>query len=178
RRAGATWVATTGAFLVLAAAALFVAVGWHRFSDTAKFTIVTAVMGSFLAAGVMLCPSLPATSSVLFHLGALLIPVDVAGLNIRLGFQWPIFIAVDGAVSTLAFVALSRVRSSELLRWAGALGAVTTCAGVGAATGVPAPVLVALLAVAWSLTRDHDDVAVAWGATAGLAPLVSAVLAV
>jgi uncharacterized membrane protein len=43
RRTGATWVAATGATLLVAAAATFVAVRWGTLPDLAKFGVVVAV---------------------------------------------------------------------------------------------------------------------------------------
>src|SRR5947209_7047952 len=85
RRAGATWVAATGAFLLLAGAAVFVAVQWDRMPVTAKLGLVVALTAAFLMGGRSLRPSLPATGDVLFHLGAFLLPVDLAALALRAG---------------------------------------------------------------------------------------------
>src|SRR5258708_37016648 len=83
-RPGAVWVAGTGAFLLLAAAALFVAVRWDDLPDAAKLGVVGALTGACLLGGRALARTLPATGDVLFHLGALLIPVDVAAGSVRL----------------------------------------------------------------------------------------------
>src|SRR5437868_12778166 len=82
-RTGATWVAGTGAFLLLAATALFVAVRWDDLPDAAKLGVVGALTGGFLLGGRALARALSAPGDVLLHLGALLIPVDVAALSVR-----------------------------------------------------------------------------------------------
>src|SRR5215217_8014663 len=87
RRTGATWVAATGAFLLLAGAAVFVAVRWDRLPETAKLALVAAVTAAFLAGGRVLRRTLPATGDVLFHLGAFLLPVDLAGIGLRSGME-------------------------------------------------------------------------------------------
>ena len=88
RRTGATWVAGTGAFLLLAAAATFIAVRWGILPEAAKLALVGALTGAFLLGGRALSRTLPATGDVLFHLGAFLLPVDVAGLALRGGWGW------------------------------------------------------------------------------------------
>src|SRR5207244_1935254 len=50
-RTGAVWVAGTGAFLLLAATALFVAVRWDDIPGAAKLGIVGALTGAFLLGG-------------------------------------------------------------------------------------------------------------------------------
>ena len=59
-RTGATWVAGTGAFLLLAATALFVAVRWDDIPGAAKLGIVGALTGAFLLGGRALARTLPA----------------------------------------------------------------------------------------------------------------------
>src|SRR5258705_1244505 len=81
-RTGAVWVAGTGAFLLLAATALFVAVRWDDLPDAAKLGVVGALTGACLLGGRALAPTLPATRDGLFHLGALPIPRDVPALSL------------------------------------------------------------------------------------------------
>src|SRR5436309_1369690 len=98
RRAGATWVAATGAFLLLAGAAVFVAVQWDRMPVTAKLGLVVALTAAFLMGGRSLRPSLPATGDVLFHLGAFLLPVDLAALALRAGAGWRALLLAEGVL--------------------------------------------------------------------------------
>src|ERR1044072_3801753 len=95
-RTGAVWVAGTGAFLLLAAAALFVAVRWDDLPDAAKLGVVGALTGAFLLAGRAVRRTLPATGDVLFHLGALLIPIDVAAVAVRLQLGWRGLLLAEG----------------------------------------------------------------------------------
>src|SRR3954466_9859462 len=83
RRTGATWVAAVGAFLLLAGAAVFVAVRWDRLPETAKLALVVALPAGFIGGGRLLRRTLPATGDVVFHLGAFLLPVDLAGIGLR-----------------------------------------------------------------------------------------------
>lgn len=51
RRAGATWVAATGAFLLVAAAAVFIAVRWDTLPEAAKLGLVGVLTAGFLVGG-------------------------------------------------------------------------------------------------------------------------------
>ncbi len=69
RRTGATWVAATGAFLLLAAATMFVATRWDQIPDAAKLAALVGVTGACALIGDRLRRTLPATGNALFHLG-------------------------------------------------------------------------------------------------------------
>ncbi len=116
RRAGATWVAATGAFLLLASASVFVAVRWDQLPEEAKMALVGALTGGFLAGGRALRRTLPATGEVLFHLGALLIPIDAAALGLRLDLGWPSLLLLEGLVGVIVLGALSVAAESVVLR--------------------------------------------------------------
>ncbi|MEX2659915.1 MAG: hypothetical protein WD232_09465 [Acidimicrobiales bacterium] len=195
-RTGAVWVTGTGAFLLLAAAALFVAVRWAEIPPSAKLGAIGALTGAFLLAGRRLRPSLPATSSALFHLGAFLIPVDVAALAVRAELGWAATLLAEGLVCGVTFTLASRSEGSVVLRWAAAASVVVAAAGLGAAGPVPAPVVLALAAAgalfsfrvqegahhALPCTQNgsgvaaHERLSVAWAGVAGLAPLAGLVL--
>ena len=83
RRTGATWVAGTGAFLLLAAATVFVAARWDSIPDAVKLAALVGMTGACVLAGDRLRRTLPATGNALFHLGALLVPIDGAALGLR-----------------------------------------------------------------------------------------------
>ena len=174
RRAGATWVAATGAFLLLAAAAVFVAFRWAQLPEGAKVALVGGLTGAFLAGGRGLRRSLPATGDVLFHLGALLIPIDVAALSLRLDLGWQQLLLVEGLVSVVALGALAAASRSVVLKGAAATSVVVLAGGVAAVTPLPAPLILATAAVAASqLGRRRSTIA--WAALAGLAPVLGAV---
>src|SRR3954464_10316442 len=116
RRPGATWVAATGAFLLLAGAAVFVAVRWDRLPDTAKLGLVAALTAAFLAGGRGLRRSLPATGDVLFHLGAFLLPVDLAAVALRSGTGWRVLVLAEGMLGVVAFAGLAAATGSAVLR--------------------------------------------------------------
>jgi hypothetical protein len=169
RRTGATWVAGTGAFLLLAAAAVFVAVRWDQLPDAAKLGLLGALTGAFLVGGRALRRTLPATGDVLFHLGALLVPVDVAALHLRTGLGWRSLVLAEGVVAVAALAPLAAVSGSVVLGWAAGAGVAVLAAGVAATTPVPAPLALAAAAVAASLA-GRPRIAVMWAAVAGLAP--------
>ena len=173
RKAGATWVAATGAFLLLAAAAVFIAVQWRSLPEAAKLALVGALTGGFLAGGRALKRTLPGTGDVLFHLGAFLVPVDVAGLCIRLEVDWRTTVLAEGIVGTAALGAFAATTGSVVLRWGAAVSVVTLVLGIAALTPLPAPLLLAVAAVAAHLLGQRR-LAIAWAAIAGVAPVIGA----
>lgn len=173
RRAGATWVAATGAFLLVAAAAVFIAVRWDTLPEEAKLGLVGALTGGFLVGGRALRRTLPSTGDVLFHLGAFLLPVDVAGLHVRLGLGWRALLLSEGVVGVAALGALAAGTGSVVLGGAAAVSMVVLALSVAAVTAAPAPlVLAAAAAVAVGFGRRR--LAIGWAAVAGLAPLLGA----
>jgi hypothetical protein len=171
RRAGATWVAATGAFLLLAAAAVFIAVRWDTLPEAAKLALVGALTGGFLASGRALRRTLPATGDVLFHLGAFLLPIDTAGFNLRLQLGWRALLLAEGVVSVFGIGGLAAATGSVVLGWAAAAGMVVLAGGIAATTFVPAPLVLALAAIA-ALIAKRPRLAVGWATVAGLAPLL------
>ena len=173
-RSGAVWVTGTGAFLLLAAAAVFTAVRWDDIPDAAKLGALVAATGACLLAGRTLRASLPASAGALFHLGAFLVPVDVAAIGVRADLDWPAMLLAQGLVATATFAWAARAEGSVVLRWAAAASAVALAGGVGATTGVPTPLVLAGFAAA-ALAVGHLGPATAWAGWAGAAPLLAAV---
>lgn len=176
RRAGAAWVAATGAFLLLASASVFIAVRWDRLPGTAKLGLVVALTGAFLAGGRALRRTLPATGDVLFHLGALLIPVDVAALGLRLHLGWRELLLSEGVVATACLGTFAAVTRSVVLRWSTTASVVVLAGGIAALSPLPAPLVLAVAAAALALLGWHRP-AVAWATLAGLAPVAGALVA-
>src|SRR5258708_9571856 len=142
-RPGAVWVAGTGAFLLLAAAALFVAVRWAALPDAARLGVVGALPGACLLGGRALARTLPATGDVLFHLGALLIPVDVAAISVRLQLGWRGLLLAEGLAAGGALTALAAASDSVVLAWVAAVAPGAVAPGIAARTPVPPPPLLA-----------------------------------
>jgi hypothetical protein len=172
RRAGATWVAATGAFLLVAAAAVFIAVRWDSLPEAAKLALVGALTGGFLVGGRALRRTLPATGDVLFHLGAFLLPIDVAGLCVRAQVGWRNLVLGEGLLGVVALGSLSVATSSVVLAWSAAGSMLVLAVGVAAVTPIPAPLLLALAATA-AHVLGRRRAAIAWAAAAGLAPVLA-----
>src|SRR5688500_7750278 len=88
RKSGAAWVAGTGAFLLVVAAALFVSVRWDDLTPLGKLGVIALATSGCLTSGHLTRKALPATSAVLTHLGAFLVPVDAAAVGLHLGLGW------------------------------------------------------------------------------------------
>lgn len=176
RRTGATWVAATGAFLLLAGAAVFVAVQWDRLPETAKLGLVGALTAAFLVEGLALRRTLPATGDVLFHLGAFLLPVDLAGIGLRTGMEWRALVVAEGVLGIVALGGLAAVTGSVVLTWAGMASVAVLAGGIAALAPVPAPLLLAGAAVAAELSGNRRLRAAAWpwAVAAGMAPVLGA----
>lgn len=171
-RTGAVWVTGTGAFLLLAAAAVFTAVRWDQIPEAAKLGALALATGAFLIAGRGLKASLPATAGALFHLGAFLVPIDVAAVGIRAQLDWAGLLLAEGVVATIVFAWAAATERSVVLRWSWAAAVVALAGGIGATTGVPAPLVLAVFAGA-ALVARQETAAIGWGALAGVAPLLT-----
>lgn len=182
RRAGATWVAATGAFLLLSAASLFMAVQWRTLPEAAKLALIGALTAGFLAGGRAVRRSLPATGDVLFHLGAFLVPIDVGGLCVRLDADWRTTLVAEGVAGTAVLGLFAAVTGSVVLGWAAGLSVVVLSLGIAAVSPIPAPLLLASAAVVAHLLgrsgivggRFASRSSIAWASIAGVAPVVGA----
>jgi len=172
----ATWVAGTGAFLLLAAAAVFIAVSWDRLPEAAKLALVGAVTGACIAGGRAVRRTLPATGDVVFHLGAFLLPIDVAGLGLRAAIGWRAILVCEGVVGVGVLGALAAASGSVVLAWAATVSMVVLAVGVAAVSPVPAVAALAVAAVAAHLFGDRQR-ALAWSAVAALGPVLGLAVA-
>ena len=170
KRPAATWIAATGAFLLLAAATLFVAVRWDRLPDVAKLAVLGSLTATFLFAGRGLGRGFPATGGALFHLGAFLLPVDLAAANLGLGMGWRGLLLAEGLLGAVAFGWMASRSGSLVLAWAGRAGVAATCAGVAALSPVPGPLVLAG-AGAVAHVAHRRGAAISWSTAAGVAPL-------
>jgi hypothetical protein len=171
-RTGAVWVTGTGAFLLLAAAAVFVAVRWGDIPDSVKLGVLALATGGFLLAGRALKASLPATAGALFHLGTFLVPINVAAIGVHADLDWSSLLLAEGLVATATFGWGAMTERSVVLRSAFAAAAVTLAGGIGAITALPAPLVLAGFGVA-ALAWRADSLATGWAAVAGVAPLLT-----
>lgn len=182
--AGARWTSGLGAFLLVAAAATFVAVRWDQISDETKLAALVALTTACLAAQRWLAGRLPITATALLHLGVLLVPIDVAAIGVGLGWEWPIMLLAQGLAVTGACGTGSLVRRSVVFLTGTWLGVVLLSAATATQAGAPAGLLLALTAVATVIVVSWLDdeprrlghrAALGWATLAGLAtPLASA----
>src|SRR4051812_21761842 len=175
RRTGATWVAATGAFLLVAAAAVFVAVRWDQPPDSGRVAVIAAVTAGFLVGGRSLRQALPATGEVLFDLGAFLLPVNLAAINLRLGLDWRELLLAESILGITVLGGLGVSQDSVVLRWAGVTSVVVLAAAVAGLTPIPAPLVLAVIALAVDVLGGGRlrRAAVVWAAVAGLAPVLT-----
>jgi len=171
-RTGAVWVTGTGAFLLLAAAAVFTAMRWDQIPDAAKLGALGLATGACLMTGRGLKASLPATAGALFHLGTFLVPIDVAAVAIHADLDWSTMLLIQGLAATVTFGWGALVERSVVLRWSSAVAVIALAGGIGATTELPAPLVLAGFA-AVALRWRKDDLATAWAALAGIAPLLT-----
>lgn len=154
RSVAATVVAAVGALLLLAAAGTFLAVSWDAVPVPARVALIGAATAAAIGGGTVLRRRLPAVGAVVFHLGVVLVPVDVLGLCLQLDAgRATTWLAVGVATATVLPFAGSRGRAPVL----GALGLagvpiVATGAVDAGLLPVAAPVLVAVLAVVVTAT--------------------------
>lgn len=170
RRAAASWVAGTGAFLLLAAAGLFVAVNWDRIPPNAKLGVVVGLTITCIGSGLKLRSTLPATGNVLLHLGALLIPVDVAAVGLHRQLEWEQLVLAEGAVCSGAFLALAEMCRTKLMTWLSWAAVGVAAVGVHLTSDLPAGVVLAAAAMC-AVALRRNDAAVWWSLGAGAVPL-------
>lgn len=180
KRAAATWIAGTGAFLLLAAATSFVAVRWDQLPDAGKLAVLGFLTGAFLAGGRRLRRTFPATGDALFHVGAFLLPVDLAAVNLRIGMGWRGLLLAEGLLAAVAFGCMAAWSRSVVLSWAALAGMVAVAAGVAGLSPLPGALVLALAGAGAQVARRHSPAAwaapasraaVSWSVVAGLAPL-------
>jgi hypothetical protein len=157
RATAATWVAATGALLLLAAAGTFLAVSWEALGLVARVAVVGAATGIAIVGGHRMRRSLPAVGAVIYHLGALLLPIDALGLALQLDVppsgRW---LAV-GLVAVVALPPLAVVGGSRTLASAALLGVPVAATGAGLTGLVPAAwAVVAVAGLGLVLARGAD----------------------
>jgi hypothetical protein len=151
-RTGALWVAATGAFLLFAAAVVFVAVKWSDIPEGVKLAALATLTASLLVAGRLARAALPATATALFHLGAFLLPVNVAAALVRAPVDTGWVLVATGAVGVLGLGIGARLEQSPVLVAGAGLSTVVLAAGLGDLSTVPAlaTVLPAAALTAWT----------------------------
>jgi hypothetical protein len=171
RRTGATWVAATGAFLLLAAATVFVAARWSAIPDGAKLAMLVGLTGACVLAGDRLRRTLPATGNALFHVGALLVPIDGVALALRTDIPWQQLLLFDSLLAVVVLTICARRVGSVVLAAAASGAVIGTATGLAAVTPMPASFVLALFAVAACFVPRIERHAFVWATVAALAPI-------
>ena len=171
RLSAAGWLAATGASLLLVAAIIVVAGNWASIDPVVRFSgLVAALLGVYFAAEAGRT-RFPTTSTSLATLAACLTaPVGVAAAA-TLGQPWSVCTLVGGLAALAATEVQSRRWNVAPLRAATVVAFGLAAVGFSALTGIPAPVIGAIGAVAGLLlgsTRRTLALAVA----VGLSPLL------
>ncbi len=153
---------------------------WDRLPDSAKLGLVAALTAAFLVGGRALRRSLPATGDVLFHLGAFLLPIDLAGIALRSGLAWRPLLVAEGVLGIVVLGGLGLVTGSVVLTWVGMASVAVLAGGIASVSPVPAPLVLLIAAVAVELSghRRLQPAAWPWAAAAGLAPVLGAAVTV
>lgn len=108
--------------------------------------MVASVTGAAIVGGHWLRGRLPGVGIVVFHLGALLLPVDALGLAYQLGASAPVGWAAVGATAVVALPVLAVVGRSRVLGAAGIAGVPVLATGLGLAGAVPPAVTTVVVA--------------------------------
>lgn len=147
RVTAATWVAATGALLLLVAAGTFLAVSWDALGLTARVAVIGAVTGAAIVGGHLLRRVVPAVGAVVFHLGALLLPVDALGLALQLDLDLAATWTLTGATALVALPPLAVAGRSRVLAAAALVGVPVLATGLGLGDLVDPSVAVAAAAL-------------------------------
>lgn len=185
RVTAATWVAGTGALLLIIAAAIFLAVSWDVLGITARVAVVGSVTGAAIVGGHLLRRLVPAVGAVVYHLGALLLPVDAVGLGLQLDLSTAAIWSLAGLVTLGALPLLAVAARSRVLAATSIVGVPVLATGLGLAELIHPAVAVAgggLLSLGTLALRGTRVVRVWWTAPTALGivavtfPLVAIVL--
>lgn len=171
RRTGATWVAATGAFLLLAAATVFVATRWSAIPDGAKLAMLVAITGACILGGDHLRRALPATGNALFHVGALMVPIDGVALGLRTDLPWQHLLLLNSALAVVVLTLCAQRVGSVVLAAAASCAVIATATGVAAVTPLPASLVLAVFALGACFVARIERHAFVWATVAAIAPL-------
>lgn len=173
-RTGALWVGATGVVMLLAAASVLTAVRWDDIGQSAKLGSLVAITLMMLFGGKRLESMIPQTARTIFHLGALLIPFDMAAVAILANQTWQQTLLLTSLSGVASWYALQALDDSVVLRWAARCSVVFAAAGVAAVSPVAMVLGLALVAVG-AAVLDRQHAALLWTAVAGVLPLAALV---
>lgn len=176
RPAAITWLAATGTALIFAALAYFTISHWGNLNQWVKFLLLITATTTAIGAGAKLRHRLPVTATALTHLGALSIPIDASA--VAYNWHWSSLLIVQGVSGLIAIAVLERVMKTIVLDYARPVAMVVATTGIAATwqahsptTAIPAPVLVAGLAVLFAAFSPKRRSVYVTAITAAFAPL-------
>ncbi len=166
-RSAALWLGGTGAFLILVAAGVLVAMRWDDIAAWLKLAGLLVANVGVIGAGLRYRDKVPATAAALFHLGAFLVPISAAASTVQADLAWEEALLAASAATIATLAALDRVRPSKALSAVELAAVVPLVGGVAAVTGVAtAP----SCSVRWPLVDGHPDRDPLRGSPAALRP--------
>ncbi len=171
-RSGALWVGGAGVALLLAAAAVLTAVRWDEIGQSVKLGGLVAITLTLLGAGQRFKNTIPMTAQAIFHLGALLIPFDMAAVAILAGRSWQETLLLTSVTSVIAWYGIERAVPSQVLVWCARGAVVALGAGVAAVSSISMPLALAV-AAAIAIAVRRPVSAGLWALVAGLLPVAA-----
>lgn len=170
-------VAGLGGLLLLAAAVTFLAVRWDALAVETRVALVGGLTVAAVLGGARARRRLPVVGSVLFHLGALLVPVDAFGVAVLADAAAPSRWLVVGVTMTVGLPPLAAVGRSRVLAATALAGVPVLATGVGLLGGPPPALVVAAVALV-SLIAGRRRPAGPLASIVGWAPLALMAVAV
>lgn len=161
-RTGTMWLGVTGVAMLLAAAGVLTAVSWGDIGQTAKLGGLVAITIGMLVGGRRLQPLIPLSGRAIFHLGALLIPFDMAAVAILAERSWQQSLLLTSGAAVISWAAVFRLDPSPVMRWAALSSVPMLAAGIAAVTPIAMPLALApaaLVAAAlwWTSAEARSD---------------------
>ncbi|MEM7286816.1 MAG: hypothetical protein AAF480_10735, partial [Actinomycetota bacterium] len=179
-RSAALWLGGTGAFLILVAAGVLVAMRWDDIAAWMKLAGLLAANVTVVGAGLRYREKVPATAAALFHLGAFMVPISAVAATSQAALDWEDALLAASATTIVALSALDRVRPSKALPAVALAAVVPFVGGVAAVTGAPAAVLLGAAALITLQIVPTRGSPIRWAALgwAGIAAALSVLVAV
>ena len=146
-RSAALLLGGTGAFLILVAAAVLVAMRWDDIAAWMKVAGLLVTNVAVIGAGLRYRDKVPATAAALFHLGAFLVPISAVATTTQADLDWDEALLAASAATIATLSGLERVRPSKALPVVVLAAVVPFVGGVAAITGASAAVLLAVVAL-------------------------------
>jgi len=148
------------------------AVRWNDIGQSVKLGGLVAITLALLAAGQRFKDAIPMTAQAIFHLGALLIPFDMAAVAILAGRSWQETLLLTSVTSVIGWYGIERAVPSQVLRWCAGGAVVGLAAGIAAVSQIAMPVALAAAAVVAVALRQPKAGGI-WAVLAGVLPVAA-----